>query len=247
MASKVKHGAPAAKKTGSKSKSIEDVSLDELLAMEDDEIPSRPVSAGASTVSAAAPASAAGEKSKKRKRKAAAAAAASATVAHRDEVDDEEEDDIPAPVPVAPKKGGAQASSIKSAATFTADKSKASQKAAMDDEIAEHKAQLEALKASDPEFYEHLLKSDKALLDFGGDQDDDEDLETDEAEWNEAEAELDAAEDEDSGASDAKVCSGAQGRGLLGGNAGVGTLMCTHRCDSGFKVPQGCFFVVLYK
>ncbi|KAJ3025651.1 UNVERIFIED_CONTAM: Nucleolar Complex 2 protein [Siphonaria sp. JEL0065] len=44
-------------------------------------------------------------------------------------------------------------------------------------EIAEHKAQLEALKAKDPVFYDFLLKNDSDLLGFGGDDDDEEEEE----------------------------------------------------------------------
>ena len=46
-------------------------------------------------------------------------------------------------------------------------------------EADEHKAQLEALKEQDPEFYNYLLQTDKELLEFGegSEEDDEEELE----------------------------------------------------------------------
>ena len=56
-------------------------------------------------------------------------------------------------------------------------------------EIAAHKAQLEKLKQSDPEFYEYLAATDKELLQFGGEDDDDEEEEEEEIEEEEEEEE----------------------------------------------------------
>lgn len=39
-------------------------------------------------------------------------------------------------------------------------------------EITSHKEQLQALKTADPEFYQYLMDSDKALLDFSDDEED---------------------------------------------------------------------------
>lgn len=46
-------------------------------------------------------------------------------------------------------------------------------------EIKSHKAQLEELKTADPEFYQYLAESDKALLEFSEDEDGDEVLDDD--------------------------------------------------------------------
>ena len=62
----------------------------------------------------------------------------------------------------------------------------------LDQEISEHKQQLRELQKTDPEFYQHLVESEKDLLNFGADDDMvDEDGNSDD------DAELDEAEDED--------------------------------------------------
>lgn len=42
----------------------------------------------------------------------------------------------------------------------------------VEQELTSHKAQLEALRTADPEFYQYLVESDKALLNFSDDEDD---------------------------------------------------------------------------
>ena len=49
-------------------------------------------------------------------------------------------------------------------------------------EISTHKAQLEALRARDPEFYAYLQQTDAGLLDFQDDEDDEEGDDDDEDE-----------------------------------------------------------------
>lgn len=94
------------------------------------------------------------------------------------------------------KSSPASAASASSASS--ASSSAAEPNADLQAEIAEHKAQLDALKESDPEFYAHLLETDKDLLDFGGGEADDVDENgEDDDDEEELEAALDAAEEED--------------------------------------------------
>ncbi|KIY92006.1 hypothetical protein MNEG_15957, partial [Monoraphidium neglectum] len=60
--------------------------------------------------------------------------------------------------------------------------------------VARHRAQLEALKARDPEFYAYLQQSDAELLGFGAGADDDEDADEDDA--DEDDEEDDGSEEE---------------------------------------------------
>lgn len=50
----------------------------------------------------------------------------------------------------------------------------------MRSELARHKAQLEVLKQSDPEFYEYLKTTDSELLNFGAREEDESDEDMDE-------------------------------------------------------------------
>ncbi|MEW5298161.1 MAG: hypothetical protein WDW36_001313 [Sanguina aurantia] len=74
-------------------------------------------------------------------------------------------------------------------------------------EVSKHKAQLEALKAKDPEFYAYLQQTDEKLLGFGAGEDDSED---DDGEGDEGE--MDGEEEEEDGKTAAKV-GGPEGRG----------------------------------
>ena len=74
-------------------------------------------------------------------------------------------------------------------------------------EVASHKAQLEALKEQDPEFYQYLQEADQGLLAFGSDEEEAEEEEEDEEEEEEDE---DEGEDEDEdGEGDSKAAGKA--------------------------------------
>ena len=59
-----------------------------------------------------------------------------------------------------------------------------------EDDVKSHRAELEALKKQDPEFYEYLKKTDAELLDFGAEDDDEEEEEEDDEALDEEEADI---------------------------------------------------------
>ena len=62
-------------------------------------------------------------------------------------------------------------------------------------EIASHQAQLEALREQDPEFYDYLQQTDQELLNFGQDDEDEEEAEEpmeDDADGEEVQTEADS-------------------------------------------------------
>ena len=65
-----------------------------------------------------------------------------------------------------------------------------------EDDVKSHRAELEALRKQDPEFYEYLKQTDAELLDFGAD-DNEEDEEGDDNQQEEEEEEEDEVQDND--------------------------------------------------
>lgn len=107
----------------------------------------------------------------------------------------------------APSKG---AKASKRSAARAADDVPPQSEAAAERELRSHKAQLEALKTADPEFYQYLQMSDKALLDFSDDDDDDLDDGIADDDAGGAEAAADSDEDAMEAASDARLASASQ-------------------------------------